>query len=183
MLSRRAPLALLVLLGLGCHIGGSGSGNGSGGPSSSGLQPGKYYLSISLQPKEGLEVPVSGGDLTLALPAGATVETVDSSGRIPDASLPAGKALPAGSLTLGRLQETPRQARILFTAAPAGPWKGECVRLLLTLPSAGLTQADLLKPNTPLPAFSVVGLETGGNHETVTLTPYVEASVSVVPAS
>jgi len=166
--------AALVLLLSGCY---NSSGSGSG-PSP--LAAGDYRLAFALPAQTGSTTAVNGVDLTVALPAGVTVATVDAgTGQIADASMAAGPALTGTSLMAGRFAAS--QAHVSLTTAASAAWSGDFLRLTVTIPAGvKVTEAGLLKTvSAGLAASTVVGLAST-SHDTVTLTGTLAPTVSLV---
>lgn len=180
-LSRMAPgicCAGALLLGLGCYNKSSSSQAADPGTFSAGT----YQLSVQLAPAAGAGVPISGVDLTLALPAGVSIAVSNpATGQIDPAALKAGGAVTGTSVVLGTFLAAQKQVHLTLVAAPTASWGGEAFRV--TFQTAGtITLKDLQALNSTLPGFRVAGVDTTA-HSTVLLTSEVTSSLSILPAS
>jgi hypothetical protein len=120
-----------------------------------------------------------GADLTLLLPTAMTVAVQNAStGEVEPDSLRVGDAFPPGGVLLGRFSSAIHEVRVGFVEATATAWAGECFRIRVTLTEGGLTEADLIQLNSPLPALKVVGKEA---HSTALLK--VKCALKLLPAS
>ncbi len=129
---------------------------------------GKAVIAFSAISTARLSVPVSAIDITLTLPQGMSVVTAGGlSGRVDDASITAGSALP-GKDVYGSYSASTRKLHLSMITTNSSYRGGEFLRLTCNVaPAAVITLDNLRAINNPVSVVKAVGIE----YDLLTLQP------------
>ena len=164
--------ALLALMGCSCSQSGAT-------PDNPYLAPGMHSLTLTAQVPAGQVVPVSGLQLTLALPPGVVLFTAPGSSAVQAASLKPLNAAAGTTLVDGNYQPDSSQLELAMIATPSGAWSGDFLRIqFLVLPESPVPVQSLAALNgTPLHC-RVVGVDPV-QHSSVDLSAQVVTTLRV----
>jgi hypothetical protein len=165
--SALAGLSMMLIL----HLAGCGGGSGGGGDAPLAQKTATITFGVMSTATLG-GVPINGINVTVQLPAGATVS---GTGEISDAKILAGMN-GATLLAPGNYVPSLNQVTFNVTSVPGIAW-GDFARLTCNVtPGTTLTEGSFTAANTPLPAFKAVGYEAGN---TVDLTGKTKPALKV----
>jgi hypothetical protein len=145
------------------------------------LAAGVHKLTFSAISTASLDVPISGIEVAVRLPAGLSVSTAtDGTGQITPTSVKQGNALQDTSLAFGSYSASTRTAYFAVTTPQDDFRNGQYLTLLFTVsPSASVSPNDIYTLNAAYPVYKVVGLDTV-THNTVVMTGKVKTTLGVV---
>lgn len=142
---------------------------------------GTATLAFTAMSTAQLSVPVSGIELTLALPAGMGVTTTTgSTGQIVSSTLTPGSALSGTNLAYGNYSASTRKAYLSMATTSSSYRSGEFLRLACTVDTGtSITLSGLRALNTPVTLVRAVGYDALTN-STVDLTGKLAVTLDAV---
>jgi hypothetical protein len=156
-------------------------GCGSSGGDSDVLPAGKATLIFTAMSTARLDAPLSGINLTLALPQGISVATTaGQSGQIDTASITPGLTMSGTNLAFGSYSASSGKARLSMATTSSGYRSGEFLRLTCTVaPNTAITLSGLKAMNSPLLVTKAVGYDQGSK-STVIMTNKLKVTLDAV---